>query len=159
MLLWMWNDIIIGDGMYHQIALLFLRRSNVLLCSVLQHVQALLFGNEDKTPLMMSLPGMSSFISPDKPNFKITTVQEQVPSSLHAPFTSDTHWNILNSSFPSSHTPGPSTGQPPVHEKRASVIMKTSDVSKSSVKSCWWCLDDTEVRTPAEHYCSLWYRT
>ncbi|XP_055034661.1 interferon regulatory factor 2 isoform X2 [Misgurnus anguillicaudatus] len=101
-----------------------------------EQVQAYLFANDDKKPLMMSLPGMSSFISPDKPNFKITTVQEQVPSSLHTPFPTGPHWNILNSSFPSSHTPGPSAVQPPVHEKRASVIMKTSDVSKSSVKSC-----------------------
>ncbi|XP_051506338.1 interferon regulatory factor 2-like isoform X1 [Myxocyprinus asiaticus] len=102
-----------------------------------EHVQTLLFGHEDmKPPVMrMSLPSMSSFISSEKPNFKITTVQDQVPSSLHSPFTVGTPWNILNSSFPPSHTPGPSD-QPPVHEKRASVIMKTSDVSKSSVKSC-----------------------
>lgn len=103
-----------------------------------EQVHALLFGPEDEKPpmMMMPLPGMSSFISPDKPNFKITTVRELAPSSPQTSFTGTSHWALLNSSpFPLAHTPGPS-GQPPVHEKRASVIMKTSDVSKSSVKSC-----------------------
>ncbi|XP_016341024.1 interferon regulatory factor 2 isoform X2 [Sinocyclocheilus anshuiensis] len=100
-----------------------------------ERIQALLFGHEDKK-MRMPLPGMSTFISPDKPNFKITTVREPAPSALHAPFTSETNWSLLNTPFPSSsHSPGPS-GQPSAHEKRASVIMKTSDVSKSSVKTC-----------------------
>lgn len=94
-----------------------------------ERIQAALFGLEDKT-MRMPLPGMSSFISPDKPNFKITTVRDS------APFPDETSWNLLNAPFPSSPlTPGPS-GQPAAHENRASVIMKTSDVSKSSVKSC-----------------------
>ncbi|XP_051715945.1 interferon regulatory factor 2 isoform X2 [Ctenopharyngodon idella] len=94
-----------------------------------ERIQASLFGLEDKK-MRMPLPGMSSFISPDKPNFKITTVRDSTP------FTGGTSWNILNAPFPSSPlTPVPSV-QPPVHENRASVIMKTSDVSKSSVKSC-----------------------
>ncbi|KAI7801415.1 interferon regulatory factor 2 [Triplophysa rosa] len=101
-----------------------------------QHVHAFLFGQEDEKPLL-PLPGMSSFISSDKPNFKITTVREPAPSSSHAPFTSASRWAILNSPFSSVHTPDPEpSGQPPVHENRASVIMKTPDVSKSSVKSC-----------------------
>ncbi|XP_016370758.1 interferon regulatory factor 2 isoform X7 [Sinocyclocheilus rhinocerous] len=100
-----------------------------------ERIQALLFGHEDKK-MRMPLPGMSTFISPDKPNFKITTVREPAPSALHAPFTGETNWSLLNTPFPSSsHSPGPS-GQPSAHEKRASVIMKTSDVSKSSVKTC-----------------------
>ncbi|KTF90302.1 hypothetical protein cypCar_00021006, partial [Cyprinus carpio] len=100
-----------------------------------ERIQALLFGHEDKK-MRMALPGMSTFISPDKPNFKITTVRESAPSDLHTPFTSGSNWSLLNTPFPSSSlSPGPS-GQPPVHEKRASVIMKTSDVSKSSVKTC-----------------------
>lgn len=93
---------------------------------ILQRIQALIFGHEDKKT-RFPLPGMSSFISPDKPNFKITTVQD---SAL--PFAVGTSWSL----FPTpSHKPGPS-GQAAAHEKRASVIMKTSDVSKSSVKSC-----------------------
>lgn len=91
-----------------------------------ERIQALIFRNEDKK-MRFPLPGMSSFISPDKPNFKITTVQD---SPL--PFAVGTSWSL----FPTpSHKPGPS-GQATAHEKRASVIMKTSDVSKSSVKSC-----------------------
>ncbi|XP_072519092.1 interferon regulatory factor 2 isoform X2 [Salminus brasiliensis] len=82
-----------------------------------------------------SLPGMSTFISPTKPNFRITTVRDHSPLSLHGPNSSGGSWSILNPpGHPVSHPPGPSS-QPPVPEKRASVIMKTSDVSKS-VKSC-----------------------
>ncbi|KAI2657116.1 Interferon regulatory factor 2 [Labeo rohita] len=98
-------------------------------------VHASLFGQEEKK-VKMALPGMSTFISPDKPNFKITTVRDTAPSPLHSTFTGGTNWSLLNTPFPPSpHTPGPS-GQPSAHEKRASVIMKTSDVSKSSVKTC-----------------------
>ncbi|XP_043113397.1 interferon regulatory factor 2 isoform X3 [Puntigrus tetrazona] len=87
-----------------------------------ERIQAVLFGNEEK--VKTALPGMSSFISPDKPNFKITTVRD--PAA----------WSLLNAPLPSSsHSPGASS-QLSVHEKRASVIMKTSDVSKSSVKTC-----------------------
>ncbi|XP_056626407.1 interferon regulatory factor 2 isoform X3 [Triplophysa dalaica] len=101
-----------------------------------EHVHTFLFGQEDEKP-PMPLPGMSSFISSDKPNFKITTVREPAPSSAHATFTSASHWSISNPPFTSVHTPDPErSGQPPVHENRASVIMKTPDVSKSSVKSC-----------------------
>ncbi|TRY89811.1 hypothetical protein DNTS_018561 [Danionella cerebrum] len=91
------------------------------------HVQSFLFAPKEKK-LRMPLPSMSSFISADKPNFKITTVQESVPSPFSAPFSDGTSWSYLNSPCPSV--------PPPSHEKRASVIMKTSDVSKSSVKSC-----------------------
>ncbi|XP_056328114.1 interferon regulatory factor 2 isoform X2 [Danio aesculapii] len=91
-----------------------------------ERIQALIYRNENKNR-RFPLPGMSSFISPDKPNFKITTVQDSV-----LPFAVETSWSL----FPTpSHKPGPS-GQAAAHEKRASVIMKTSDVSKSSVKSC-----------------------
>ncbi len=87
----------------------------------------------------LALPGMSSFISTDKPNFKITTVRDRSPS----PFTAGMTWSLLNTPLPSSsHSPGPSS-QLSTHEKRASVIMKTSDASKSSVKTCWWNLHAT----------------
>nr|AUL77360.1 interferon regulatory factor 2 [Oxygymnocypris stewartii] len=96
-----------------------------------ERIQAALFGHEDKK-VRLALPGMSSFISTDKPNFKITTVQDRSPS----PFTAGMTWSLLNTPLPSSsHSPGPSS-QLSAHEKRASVIMKTSDASKSSVKTC-----------------------
>lgn len=83
------------------------------------------------TPMMRtSLPSMSSFITP--PNFKITTVQNVTP--FHGTYSSMGSWDHLHSPHPPSHPPITSN-QPPVPEKRASVIMKTSDVSKS-VKSC-----------------------
>ncbi|XP_016377841.1 interferon regulatory factor 2-like isoform X1 [Sinocyclocheilus rhinocerous] len=100
-----------------------------------ERIQAALFGHEDKK-VRMVLPGMSTFISTDKPNFKITTVRDPAASPLHAPFTGGTTWSLLNTPLPSSsHSPGPSS-QLSAHEERASVIMKTSDVSKSSVKTC-----------------------
>ncbi len=108
------------------------------LCFTLQRIQAALFGHEDKK-VRLALPGMSSFISTDKPNFKITTVRDRSPS----PFTAGMTWSLLNTPLPSSsHSPGPSS-QLSTHEKRASVIMKTSDASKSSVKTCWWNLHAT----------------
>ncbi|XP_031442805.1 interferon regulatory factor 2 [Clupea harengus] len=72
-----------------------------------------------------SLPGMATFVSPA---FMVTSSQGPLPliSGEAA------HW-VVPPSQPSA-VPGPS-GQASVHEKRASVIMKTSDVSKS-VKSC-----------------------
>ncbi|XP_062856484.1 interferon regulatory factor 2 isoform X2 [Trichomycterus rosablanca] len=79
-----------------------------------------------------SLPGMSTFITPSKPNFRITTVQDASSSTLHSPYGSGGTWNLLPHT--SSHPPVASN-QPSATEKRASVIMKTSDVSKS-VKSC-----------------------
>uniref|UniRef100_A0A3B1IKA5 Interferon regulatory factor 2b n=1 Tax=Astyanax mexicanus TaxID=7994 RepID=A0A3B1IKA5_ASTMX len=89
----------------------------------------------DSSGMRTSLPSMSTFISPTKPNFRITTVRDSSSLSLHGPHSSGASWTILNPSpRPVSHPPGPS-GQPPIGEKRASVIMKTSDVSKS-VKSC-----------------------
>ncbi|XP_077079914.1 interferon regulatory factor 2 isoform X1 [Siphateles boraxobius] len=93
-----------------------------------ERIHAALFGLEDKK--RMPLPGMSSFISPDKPNFKITTVRDS------APFSGGTSWDILNNPFPSSPLPPGPSGPPAAHENRASVIMKTPDMSKSSVKSC-----------------------
>lgn len=110
-------------------------------CFSRQRVQATLFGLEDKK--RMPLPGMSSFISPDKPNFKITTVRDS------APFSGGTSWDILNNPFPSSPLPPGPSGPPVAHENRASVIMKTPDVSKPSVKSCWW---PNPRWTRGEHY-------
>ncbi|KAL6480325.1 hypothetical protein MHYP_G00113580 [Metynnis hypsauchen] len=108
-----------------------------------EHVQSGVWGMNavDTKPVMgssvmrTSLPSMSTFITPTKPNFRITAVQDPSPLSLHGPHSSVGPWSILNpSTHPPSHPPGPSS-QPQSHEKRASVIMKTSDVSKS-VKSC-----------------------
>ncbi|XP_017559562.1 interferon regulatory factor 2 isoform X1 [Pygocentrus nattereri] len=108
-----------------------------------EHVQSGVWGMNavDTKPVMgssvmrTSLPSMSTFITPTKPNFRITAVQDPSPLSLHGTHSSVGAWSILNpSTHPPSHPPGPSS-QPPSHEKRASVIMKTSDVSKS-VKSC-----------------------
>ncbi|KAI4904912.1 hypothetical protein NFI96_033158 [Prochilodus magdalenae] len=108
-----------------------------------EHVQSSVWGmnSVDKksaagnSVMRTSLPSMSTFITPTKPNFRITTVQDPSSLSLHGPHSNSGPWSILNpSTHPPSHPPGPS-GQTPSHEKRASVIMKTSDVSKS-VKSC-----------------------
>lgn len=80
-----------------------------------------------------SLPGMSTFITPSKPNFRITAVQDASSSTLHNPFGNGSSWDLLP--HPPSHPPVASS-QASATEKRASVIMKTSDVSKS-VKTCW----------------------
>lgn len=63
-----------------------------------------------------SLPGMATFISSGKSHFRVTSVQDPTPLiSYHADTWTPTSKNL------SSHT----------HEVRASVIMKTSDVTSS----------------------------
>ncbi|KAM9470914.1 interferon regulatory factor 2 isoform 2-T2 [Clarias gariepinus] len=87
----------------------------------------------DSSAIRTSLPSMSTFITQSKPNFRITTVQDTSSPPFNSPFNSERSWNLLPTSHPPSQPPAAS-GTPPIHEKRASVIMKTSDVSKS-VKS------------------------
>ncbi|XP_066506045.1 interferon regulatory factor 2 isoform X2 [Hoplias malabaricus] len=101
-----------------------------------EHVRSTMWGinPEDTNPvgssvMRTSLPSMSTFITPTKPNFRITTVRDPSTLSFHGSHSSEGPWSI-----PSSHPPV-TPNQPPIHENRASVIMKTSDVSKS-VKSC-----------------------
>ncbi|XP_056900000.1 interferon regulatory factor 2-like isoform X2 [Takifugu flavidus] len=63
-----------------------------------------------------SLPGMATFISSGKSHFRVTSMQDPTPLiSYHADTWMPTYKNL------SSHT----------HEVRASVIMKTSDVTSS----------------------------
>lgn len=69
------------------------------------------------------LPGMATFVTAGKKNFKVTSSREDSPLIAY----NSTHWGPL---FPTTST------RSPVHENRASVIMKTSDISTSTVKTC-----------------------
>ncbi|KAL2077671.1 hypothetical protein ACEWY4_027175 [Coilia grayii] len=88
-----------------------------------------------RSPMMTmpscSLPSMDTFVTSSQRAFSLTSSQGALAS---AGVTGVGHWGVPSSSQPSGVAPGPS-GQASVHEPRASVIMKTSDVSKS-VKSC-----------------------
>ncbi|KAJ8335891.1 hypothetical protein SKAU_G00392330 [Synaphobranchus kaupii] len=77
------------------------------------------------------LPGMATFVTSGKKNFKVTSSREDSPLIAY----NSTPWGPL---FPSiSPPPLPTTSaRAPVHENRASVIMKTSDISSSTVKTC-----------------------
>ncbi|XP_041929533.1 interferon regulatory factor 2 isoform X2 [Alosa sapidissima] len=78
----------------------------------------------------ISLPGMATFVSSSKTPFSVTISQDPLPLVS----TGVGPW-LIPASQPSA-MPGPSgLASTSVHETRASVIMKTSDVSKS-VKSC-----------------------
>ncbi|KAI1887572.1 hypothetical protein AGOR_G00191690 [Albula goreensis] len=77
------------------------------------------------------LPGMATFVTSGKKNFKVTASREESPLIAY----SSTPWAPFFPSIPPQALPNPST-RTPVHENRASVIMKTSDVSSSTVKSC-----------------------
>ncbi|XP_030595061.1 interferon regulatory factor 2 [Archocentrus centrarchus] len=69
-----------------------------------------------------SLPGMATFVSPSKPNFRVTSTRDPAPLiSYHTDGWTPTHNQNSLGSMPASHT----------HEMRASVIMKTSDVTSS----------------------------
>uniref|UniRef100_A0A8C6TR07 Interferon regulatory factor n=1 Tax=Neogobius melanostomus TaxID=47308 RepID=A0A8C6TR07_9GOBI len=68
-----------------------------------------------------SLPSMSTFVSSNKPNFRVTSTRDPTPLISY-------HANGWTPDFASS---GPRTPFAPGHEKRASVIMKTSDVTSS----------------------------
>lgn len=108
---------------------------------LLQRMRALVWASNrveakpalDSSTMRTSLPSMSTFITQSKPNFRITTVQDTSSSTPFHGYNSGGQWSLLNPSHPPSQPPAASS-KPSVHEKRASVIMKTSDVSKS-VKS------------------------
>lgn len=69
-----------------------------------------------------SLPSMATFVSPSKPNFKVISTRDPTPLiSYHNDSWSGTCNQNSLMSTPTAHT----------HEMRASVIMKTSDVTSS----------------------------
>uniref|UniRef100_A0A7N6BNB7 Interferon regulatory factor n=1 Tax=Anabas testudineus TaxID=64144 RepID=A0A7N6BNB7_ANATE len=69
-----------------------------------------------------SLPGMATFVSPTKPNFRVTSTRDPDPLiSYHTDGWTATYDQNSPLSQATSHNP----------EKRASVIMKTSDVTSS----------------------------
>lgn len=67
-----------------------------------------------------SLPSMSTFVSSGKPNFRVTSTRDPAPLISY-------HSNGWSPATP-THPPARS----PAHEKRASVIVKTSDLTSSS---------------------------
>ncbi|XP_036407117.1 interferon regulatory factor 2 isoform X1 [Megalops cyprinoides] len=78
---------------------------------------------------VLKLPSMATFVTSAKTNFKVTSSREENPLIAY----SSAPWSVPSVQPP----PLPSTsGHTPSHEARASVIMKTSDVSKSTVKTC-----------------------
>ncbi|KAJ8271767.1 hypothetical protein COCON_G00106260 [Conger conger] len=77
------------------------------------------------------LPSMATFVTSGKKNFKVTSSQEDSPLIAY----NSTPWGPLFPSVPPPPLPTTSA-RAPVHENRASVIMKTSDVSSSTVKTC-----------------------
>ncbi|MGH0153275.1 UNVERIFIED_CONTAM: hypothetical protein FKN15_027512 [Acipenser sinensis] len=78
------------------------------------------------------LPSMATFVTSGKTNFRVTSNREESPLIA---YQSTPPWANLPASFlpPPAHN---STVTKAGHETRASVIMKTSDVSKSGVKTC-----------------------
>ncbi|XP_006781965.1 interferon regulatory factor 2 isoform X1 [Neolamprologus brichardi] len=69
-----------------------------------------------------SLPGMATFVSTTKPNFKVTSTRDPSPLiSYHTDGWTPTYNQNSLVSTPGTHT----------HEVRASVIMKTSDITSS----------------------------
>lgn len=69
-----------------------------------------------------SLPGMATFVSASKPNFRVTSTRDPAPLiSYHTDGWTPAYSQNSPLSAASSHT----------HEMRASVIMKTSDVTSS----------------------------
>ncbi|XP_074530555.1 interferon regulatory factor 2 isoform X2 [Halichoeres trimaculatus] len=69
-----------------------------------------------------SLPGMATFVSANKPNFRVTSTRDPAPLiSYHTEGWVPAYSQNSLASAASSHT----------HEMRASVIMKTSDITSS----------------------------
>ncbi|XP_061108889.1 interferon regulatory factor 2 [Conger conger] len=78
---------------------------------------------------VLKLPGMATFVSSGITNFRVTNSQEESP---HMAYDASL-WSAP--SVPPPVLPSTSS-HAPSHETRASVIMKTSDISKSRVKTC-----------------------
>lgn len=69
-----------------------------------------------------SLPGMATFVSTNKPNFRVTSTRDPDPLiSYHTDAWTAAYDQNSHASLATSHN----------HEMRASVIMKTSDVTSS----------------------------
>ncbi|XP_047440635.1 interferon regulatory factor 2 isoform X2 [Mugil cephalus] len=68
-----------------------------------------------------SLPGMATFVSPSKPNFRVTSTRDPTPLISYTDNWTPAYSQNSIGSTAASHT----------HEMRASVIMKTSDVTSS----------------------------
>ncbi|XP_028815494.1 interferon regulatory factor 2 [Denticeps clupeoides] len=75
------------------------------------------------------LPSMATFVTSNKTSFKVTSTRDPAP---HVSYNAAMSWTVPP---PRPPTPPAASSQSSAHEVRASVIMKTSDVSKS-VKSC-----------------------
>lgn len=69
-----------------------------------------------------SLPGMATFVSASKPNFKVTSTRDPTPLISY-------HADTWMPTYSPNSIANPATGH--THEMRASVIMKTSDVTSS----------------------------
>ncbi|KAJ8416541.1 hypothetical protein AAFF_G00358290 [Aldrovandia affinis] len=78
---------------------------------------------------VLKLPSMATFVTSGKTNFKVTSSQEESPLIAYNIMP----WNVPPIQPPA--LPGTS-GHTPSHETRASVIKKTPDISKSTVKTC-----------------------
>lgn len=76
-----------------------------------------------RVPSTCSLPGMSTFVNNNKPNFRVTSTRDPAPLISY-------HSNGWTPTF-ASCAPGTPSAPSHAHEKRASVIMKTSDVTSS----------------------------
>ncbi|XP_059202851.1 interferon regulatory factor 2 [Centropristis striata] len=71
---------------------------------------------------MCSLPGMATFVNAGKPNFRVTSTRDPTPLiSYHTDGWTPTYGQNSLAAAASSHA----------HEKRASVIVKTSDLTSS----------------------------
>ncbi|XP_028657953.1 interferon regulatory factor 2 [Erpetoichthys calabaricus] len=77
------------------------------------------------------LPSMATFVTTGKTNFKVISSREESPLIAY----SSTPWTALSETIPQQAALSSSVNRPG-HETRASVIMKTSDISKSRVKTC-----------------------
>uniref|UniRef100_W5N8I2 Interferon regulatory factor n=1 Tax=Lepisosteus oculatus TaxID=7918 RepID=W5N8I2_LEPOC len=77
------------------------------------------------------LPSMATFVTSGKANFKVISSREESPLIAYT----NSPWAALSQAIPPPALPAASSSRPG-HETRASVIMKTSDVSKSTVKTC-----------------------
>lgn len=85
-----------------------------------------------------SLPSMATFVTAGKTNFKVTSTRDPAPLiSYHSsPWTGSSPNAQPIPLTPTSSSQGSAPSQGSVSETRASVIMKTSDLSQPPVKTC-----------------------